>query len=184
MAVDGQGRVYLASASRGAIRRFSPPFPTGPDAAGGCGATDALGSPLADEVHEETLVRALATFSGLAMSPRGTLYAASVLTGTIDEYDLDGHQLRRVMASPHWLPPHPFGTPQGLAIDSRGSLYYADLDLVRSGWGIAPGPNGKVWRIRFDAAGEPLTPEVILEGLAFPDGLGVLPGGPGGPGPG
>ncbi len=177
VAVDGQGRVYVASAGRGAIRRFSPPFPTGPDAAGGCGGRDALGSPLADAVREETLVRALATFSGLAISPRGTLYAASVLTGRIEEYDLDGRHLRSVMTSPRWLPPHPFGTPQGLAVDSRGTLYYADLDLVRTGWlGIEPGPNGKVWRIRFDAAGEPGTPEVVLDRLAFPDGLGVLPG--------
>jgi hypothetical protein len=177
VAVDAQGRVYVASANRGAIRRFSPPFPTGPDAAGGCGGRDALGSPRADAVHEETWVRALATFSGLALSPRGTLYAASVLTGRIEEYDLDGKHLRSVLTSPHWLPPHPHGTPQGLAVDSRGTLYYADLDLVREGWlGFHPGPDGKVWRIRFDAAGEPQGPELLVDGLAFPDGLGVLPG--------
>jgi hypothetical protein len=177
VAVDARGRVYVASSNRGAIRRFSPPFPTGPDAAGGCGARDALGSPRADAVQEETLVRALATFSGLALSPRGTLYAASVLTGRIEEYDLDGRHLRSVMTSPSWLPPHPWGTPQGLAVDSRGTLYYADLDLVRTGWfGIDTGPDGKIWRIRFDAAGDPQTPEVLVDGLAFPDGLGVLPG--------
>jgi DNA-binding beta-propeller fold protein YncE len=177
VAVDARGRVYVASANRGAIRRFSPPFPTGADAAGGCGARDALGSPRADVVHEETLVRALASFSGLALSPQGTLYAASVLSGRIEEYDLDGRHLRSVLASAQWLPPHPYGTPQGLAVDSRGTLYYADLDLVREGWlDFHPGPDGKVWRIRFDAEGEPQTPERLVDGLAFPDGLGVLPG--------
>ncbi len=177
VAVDARGRVYLASSNRGAIRRYTPPFPSGPDAAGGCGAEDALGSPRADRVFGETFVRAFATFSGLAMSPRGTLYAASVLTGRIYEYDLEGRRLRAVLDSPRWLPPHPHGTPQGLAVDARGTLYYADLDLVREGWtGFAPGPDGKVWRIRFDADGHPLAPDKILDGLAFPDGLGVLPG--------
>jgi DNA-binding beta-propeller fold protein YncE len=177
VAVDPAGRVYVAASSRGAIYRYSPPFPTAPDAAGGCGGRDSLGSPQADRVFGETFARSLATFSGLAMSPRGTLYAASVLTGQIFEYDLDGGRLRTVLDSPRWLPPHPHGTPQGLAVDSAGTLYYADLDLRREGlFGIDTGPDGKVWRIRFDADGAPLTPEKLLDGLSFPDGLGVLPG--------
>ena len=28
-----------------------------------------------------------------------------------------------------WLPPHATGTPQGLAVDAQGTLYYAALDL-------------------------------------------------------
>ena len=178
LAVDPQGRVYVTASSRGAIYRYTPPFPKAPDANGGCGGTDSLGSPRADRVFGETFVRALATFSGLAMSPHGTLYAASVLTGQIFEYELDGgRRLRTILDSPHWLPPHPHGTPQGLAVDSAGTLYYADLDLQREGlFGIDTGPDGKVWRIRFDAEGTPLEPEVILDGLSFPDGLGVLPG--------
>jgi sugar lactone lactonase YvrE len=177
LAVDARGRVYVTASSRGAIYRYTPPFPRAPDASGGCGRTDSLGSPRADGVFGETFVRALATFSGLAMSPHGTLYAASVLTGRIYEYDLTGQRLRSVLDSPRWLPPHPHGTPQGLAVDSAGTLYYADLDLQREGlFGIDTGSDGKIWRIRFDAAGGPLPPELVLDGLAFPDGLGVLPG--------
>ena len=79
--------------------------------------------------------------------------------------------------SSRWLPPHRYGTPQGLAVDSQGTLYYADLDLQREGLlGLDTGPDGKVWRIRFDADGTPQTPQRILDGLSFPDGLGVLRG--------
>jgi sugar lactone lactonase YvrE len=161
MAVDRRGRVYVAASGRGAIFRFSPPFP---ERAEECGAV---------VPERETFARALSTFSGLAISPRGTLYAASVFTGEIDEYDLDGTRLRSVLDSPNWMPPHPHGTPQGLAVAADGTLYYADLDLAWDGWSIGPGPDGKVWRIRFDEAGDPLPPEKILDGLAFPDGLGI-----------
>ena len=49
VAVDAEGNVYVASASAdglGKIERFRPPFPSGPDAAGGCGGMDALGASL------------------------------------------------------------------------------------------------------------------------------------------
>jgi hypothetical protein len=118
-------------------------------------------------------LRGLLTYSGLALAPNGNLYAASVATGRIGEFDLDGNLVRLVLDPGRWLPPYPTGTPQGLAVDGEGSLYYADLDLVRDGLRIAPGPDGKVWRIRF-AAGEPQAPEVVLRGLEYPDGLGVV----------
>ena len=47
IAADAQGRIYIAESSGLRIDRFSPPFPTGPDAAGGCGRADATGAPLA-----------------------------------------------------------------------------------------------------------------------------------------
>jgi sugar lactone lactonase YvrE len=175
VAVDGAGRVYVAVSGRLAVLRFSPPFPSGPDAAGGCGRRDAQGSPLADVVHGEVLIRAPATFSGLALSPRGTLYAASVATGRIYEYDLEGRRLRTILAPSEWLPPWATGYPQGIAVDRDGTLYYADLDLVLRGLSPRPGPDGKLRRIRFDAAGEPLAPETLLDGLAFPDGVAVHP---------
>jgi hypothetical protein len=175
VAVDGAGRVYVAVSGRFAVLRFSPPFPTGPDAAGGCGGRDAQGSPLADAVQREVLIRAPATFSGLALSPRGTLYAASVATGRIYEYDLTGRRLRTILAPPEWLPPYSTGNPQGIAVDRDGTLYYADLALVLEGFAPRPGPDGKLRRIRFDASGEPLAPETLLHGLAFPDGVAVHP---------
>ena len=53
--------------------------------------------------------------------------------------------------------------------------YEVFLDLT-TGVSPEPGPNGKVWRIRFSAAGEPLPPEVVLDGLAYPDGVAVAAG--------
>jgi sugar lactone lactonase YvrE len=182
VAIDRQGRVYVASSSGFRIHRFLPPFPTSADAAGGCGARDETGAPMASDVRRETFAWArpqdgLLTYSGLAFAPSGHLYAASVLTGRIGEFDATGHFVRLVLDSERWLPPHPTGSPQGLAVDGRGTLYYADLGLVwkdgTSWW--RPGPTGKVWRIRF-ADGEPQAPEPVLEALEYPDGLGVIAG--------
>jgi hypothetical protein len=178
VAVDGQGRVYVTSARGFAVLRFSPPFPTSPDAAGGCGLTDALGSPLATTVTREVFVTGAGTFTGIARAPGGHWFISSVLTGAIGEYDANGVFLRSVVApapGENTLP-LPVGHPQGLARDCRGDLYYADLDLRASEDGIGPGPNGKVRRVAFDACGVPAAPVVVKEGLAFPDGLGVLPG--------
>lgn len=79
-----------------------------------------------------------------------------------------------VGAPPEWLPPFSTGYPQGLAIDAGGTLYYADLDLTWQGSMPGPGPNGSIRRIRFDGDGEPLPPETLLDGLAFPDAVSVL----------
>ena len=50
--VDDQDRVYVASTRPGApstgVLRYTGPFPTSDDAAGGCGKKDATGAPLAD----------------------------------------------------------------------------------------------------------------------------------------
>jgi sugar lactone lactonase YvrE len=174
VAVDADGRVYVASASRGAILRFSPPFPTGPDAAGGCGARGPLGSPAADRVQREVFARGLYTFSGLAFGPDGHLVAASVLTGDIVGFDAHGRIVRRILDPDGWLPPLATGHPQGLAFDAAGSLYFADLDLVWNALAVGPGENGKLRRIRFDAGGRPLPPETLLDHLAFPDGVAVM----------
>jgi hypothetical protein len=187
IAIDPWGRVYVASASRFEVLRFSPPFPSSPDAKGGCGARDELGSPMAEKVRRERftgpqLVNLLITYSGLAFAPNGNIYAASVATGRIGEFDIDGRLLRMVLVPSEWLPPFATGSPLGLAVDRQGSLYYADLDLVREGLSLRPGPNGKLRRIRFDGEGNPSPPEIVLEGLAFPDGLGILPGNPRDPG--
>ena len=184
VAVDSQGRVYVASSSWFSIYRFSPPFPKGPDAARGCGSADALGSPMADVVNRETFVSTfdfdswlgLATFSGLAFAPNGNLYASSVLTGQIFEFDTDGNLVRMILDPPDSTLPIATGAPQDLAVGRDGTVYYADLNLVGRLPDVGPGPNGKVWQLRFDESGDPLAPEIIKEELAFPDGVGVLPG--------
>src|SRR5574338_740094 len=185
VAVDAQGRVYVSSASGFKIWRFSPPFPTSADAGGGCGQLDALGSPLADAMEPEVFAsqdtaHGMVTFTGLAIGPNGHLFAASVVTGVIAEYDLHGALLRQVVAPPAPLPvvfPTPTGNPQGIAFGSDGTLYYADLDLEGEfPLLVGTGDDGKIRRVRFDARGRPRPPEIVASGLAFPDAVAVLPG--------
>jgi outer membrane protein assembly factor BamB len=175
VAVDGEGRVYVAASSSLSIYRFSPPFPTAPNAGGGCGSVDALGAPMADSVNRETFAVG-STFTGLAMAPNGNLYAASIVTGEIHEYDPDGNLVRKILDPPGAVPPFATGTPQGLTVGPDGTVYYADLDLIGTFPDLGPGADGKVWQIRFDSLGDPMAPEIIRGGLAFPDGLGIIPG--------
>ncbi len=184
VAVDSQGRVYVAGASSLKIFRFSPPFPTGLGPGEGCTLSDANGSPRANAVTRETFATnpfgTLFTFSGLAFAPNGNLYAASVATGEIAEIGMNGQFVRMVLDPPGSFPPPypiPTGTPQGLAVDADGSIYYADINLVGVfPTTLGPGPNGSVRRIRFDSNGDPLAPELVRQGLAFPDGVSIFPG--------
>ncbi len=180
-AIDAQGRIYVTSSSGLSVFRFSPPFPTGPDAAGSCGDTDAQGSPLADTVNRETFlgINGLSTYSGIAVAPNGNLYIATNLTGTIGEYDTDGNLVRMIL-DPEREPtdplPVPTGNPQSLAVGPDGTIYYADLDLRGVLPSVGPGPNGKVRRITFDGDNNPNPPEIVRENLSFPDGVALLPG--------
>ncbi len=182
--IDSFGNLYVSASGQLKVYKFAPPFPTGPDAAGGCGGLDATGAPVADVVNRSdflTVASGLGTYSGLAMrgsGPGERLIAASVLEGKIGEFDLGGSLTRMLLD--HGVSfatlPKPHGNPQGIAVGADGTLYYADLDLVGTLPNVGPGPNGKVRRIRFDAADQPLTPEIIREGLAFPDSVAVFPG--------
>jgi outer membrane protein assembly factor BamB len=183
IARDEQGRVYVASASTFRILRFSPPFPSNASPSGGCGRVDEQGSPLADlaNVNREVFAQAdaptgMVNFTGLAIGPNGHLYAASVLSGAIGEYDLDGNFLGLVAGVPNAPFPPANGTPNGIAFGGDGSLYYADLDLMGEITAPDTGPDGRVWRVRFDKKGAPLPPEIVKSGLAFPDAVAVFPG--------
>ena len=183
IAIDEQDRVYVASArnsglsANGSVLRYSPPFPTGTDAAGGCGQVDALGSPLADTVSAEVFVTdaSIPTPTGIARAHIGNWYVSSVLNGVIAEFTPDGVFVRRVLSAPAITFPISTGNPQGIAVDAAGDLYFADLQLALNPGGIGPG-SGKVRWIHFDAVGNPSPPTVIRENLAFPDAVSVLPG--------
>jgi hypothetical protein len=106
------------------------------------------------------------------------VYISSVFTGVINEYGPDGTFRRTVLAPPagEQLGAESFttGTPLGIGTDATGTLYYADIGVVVTP-GELPGPGsgaGSVRRIRF-VDGEPQPPEVMADGLAFPDGIGI-----------
>lgn len=187
--VDEEDNIYVAAARPGTagVYRYSPPYPSGADADGACGQTDATGAPLADEIDKEVFIPAdeqLATPSGLAWTPEGGMYVSSVFTGVINEYDSGGDYLRTVLEPPEGEviaeTPYSTGTPLGLGVDRHGVLYYADIGLVQLP-GEMPGPGvgtGSVRRIVF-SDGEPLAPEVMAEGLQYPDGIGIFDPGAG-----
>jgi hypothetical protein len=180
--VDSEERIYVASARVDpGIFRYTGPFPTSDDAAGGCGSHDATGAPLADNVHKEKFIAGDAnvrTPNAVVGTSHGTFFVSSIFNGVIAEYGADGKFIRRILQPPvgEGLGPQPYstGSPLGLGIDSSGTVYYADLALVFSTEGIGPSPHaGTVRRIRFEN-GAPLPPEIIDSGLNFPDGIGVL----------
>ena len=177
--IDKKGRIYVTSSGGLSVLRFSPPFPKGPDAAGGCGAIDSKGSPLATTVNREVFLppNGLSTYSGIALAPNGNLYIATNLTGTIGEYDLNGNLVRMILDPGTFAGlPIATGNPQGIAVSPSGTIYYADLDLQGNLPAVGPGSNGKVWRITFDEFNDPNPPEIVRQNLDFPDGVAVLPG--------
>jgi len=113
------------------------------------------------------------TPSSVVVSRHGTLFVASVFSGTVAEYTREGEWIRDIYPV---SPVTPFtgptsDTPYGLAQTADGSLWIADLGIVVAQ--PAPGA-GSLIRVRFDAAGNPVLPaETVQDGLTFPDGLGV-----------
>ena len=180
------GAIYVASA-RGAtagVLRYNGPFPTSPDAAGGCGRTDAAGSPLVDSISRERFIspsaaNGLSSPNAAASEPGGHWYVSSIINGVISDFDAHVDFVRIVLQPPPGdnLINHPYttGTPLGLVVGPDGTLFYADLGLRITSTGIGPGSGlGSVRRIRF-VGDQPQPPEVIQDGLTFPDGLGVRP---------
>lgn len=172
--------VYVA-ASRGAVYRYAPPFPSGPDAAGGCGALDSTGAPTATAVSRSVFIAAgendLATPAGLAPAPDGGMYVSSVFNGVINRYDADGSFVGPILRPPAGETlgekPYSTGTPLGIGTAPDGSLFYADIGVVITTT-VGPGRGtGSVRRIAF-VDGEPQPPETLAAGLQFPDGIGIL----------
>ena len=187
--VGPDDEVYLVSARppTSGVWRYTD-LPTSADAAGGCGASDATGAPLADSVTREQVLAPgendVLSPAGIAPSRDGGYYLSSVITGVINEYDADWEFVRTILAPPAGDvigadTSLSTGTPLGIGVTPDGTVYYADIGIVNDpDDGFGPGDGtGKVRRIRF-VDGEPQPPETLAEGLAFPDGIGVyVPGG-------
>ncbi|MEY2478928.1 MAG: hypothetical protein QOG87_4243, partial [Actinomycetota bacterium] len=179
VAVDTNGDVYV-TANRpdddghpGAVWRYRGRWPS---TAGEC-----TPSFLEANITKEQVIPAIAglpadprapTPSSVVISPAGTLYVASVFTGTVSEYGKDGVWIRDLFPLAPLTPPTgPTGdTPYGLTVTADGALWIADLGIVVG----APVPElGSVIRLPF-SGGDPVLPAVtVQDGLTFPDGLGV-----------
>jgi hypothetical protein len=191
IAVDGDDNLLVASARppTAGIWKYTGPFPTSPNASGGCGRTDATGAPLADTVHKALFIPAgdhglVSPNAIVASGTRDSWYVSSVFTGIINEYGPDGGFIRSILEPPPGEGPGPepisTGSPLGLGVAPDGTVYFADIGLVISDTGVGPGDHtGSVRRIRF-IGGDPLVPDTMATGLAFPDGIGIfVPKGPG-----
>jgi len=185
IAVDDDDNVYVASARppTGGVWVYSGPFPTSPDADGGCGTTDATGAPLADSVQKQQLIatgeHGLISPNAIVAAPdSGNWYVSSVFTGVINEYTPNGEFVRTILQPPPGEGPGPTpistGSPLGLGVAPDGTLFFADIGLVIAESGIGPGDRtGSVRKIAF-VDGEPQPPETMAENLAFPDGIGIF----------
>jgi hypothetical protein len=185
IAIDDEDNIYVASARppTAGVWKYSGPLPTSPDADGGCGAHDETGAPLADTVAKQPFIAAgdhlLVSPNAIAASgTRESWYVSSVFTGIINEYGPDGSFLRTVLEPPPGEGPGPepisTGSPLGLAVGPDGTIYFADIGLVINDQGVGPGEGtGSVRRIRF-IGGDPLLPDTMASGLAFPDGIGIF----------
>jgi hypothetical protein len=183
IAIDGED-VLVASARppTSGIWRYTD-LPTGPTPEEGCDGIDVNGSPMVTDAAETLFIDPadgeLVLANGIAASPDGW-YVSGVFTGVINEYGADGSFLREILRPPEGESiadgPYSTGTPNGIAVTDDGTLWIADLSLTfREGGGIGPGRGtGTVRVIRF-VDGEPQPPEIIDEGLAFPDAMSIIP---------
>jgi len=162
LALDDDGSVILAQAvPPGEVLRFSPPFSKDP--------TECDKTPLNQSVFIND--PDLQTPSGIARAPNGNWYVSSVYVPTgINEYDKDGKLVRKIVSGDD------VGNPQGVAVASDGTIYYADLGLETKP-GELPGPaagKGTVRKVKFDAQGNPQKPEIIASGYDYPDAVSIL----------
>lgn len=160
--IDETERVYVTeSVPQGKVLRFTAPFP---ESAGQCETVAVNKSAFIEDADMQTPI-------GIVRAPNGNWYVSSVFIPTaIREYDSDGRFVRTIAEGDD------IGTPAGLAVDSEGALYYADLGIVaREGELPGPGPGkGTVRKITFHADGNPSAPQIIGQGLDYPDAVAVL----------
>jgi sugar lactone lactonase YvrE len=157
------GDVYVAeSVPPGRVQRYAAPFPASADE---CDTVQVERSVFIEDPD-------LSTPIGLARAPNGNWYVSSVvIPPKINEYDDDGELVRTIAEGDD------IGNPSGIAVAADGTIYYADLGLEERPPPVfyAPGDGtGTVRRITFDEDGNPLPPEVLADGLDYPDAVAVL----------
>lgn len=162
IASDPDGNLYITeTAPPGDVLKFAGPFPANADE---CDSVKPERSQFIKDDEVQT------TFGALRQ-PNGNWYVSSVFLPTaIREYDADGTFVRTIAEGDS------IGNPAGIALASDGTLYYADLGLVQEP-GQLPGPGdktGTVRKITFDADGNPSEPEIMNDGLDYPDAVSVL----------
>jgi len=160
--IDENDNVYVAeSVPQGKVLRFAPAFPESADQ---CETVAVNKSVFIEDPDVQTPI-------GIVRAPNGNWYVSSVFIPTaIREYDADGKFIRVIAEGDD------IGTPAGLAVDSGGTLYYADLGIVARE-GELPGPEpgkGTVRKITFDVYGEPSPPQIIGQGLDYPDAVSII----------
>lgn len=163
IAIDEEGNVYVPETLLpGKVFRYSPPFPLQPE---DCGNTPVNKSVFIDDERLQTPI-------GIARAPNGNWYVSSVMApAAICEYDANGGFVRSI------VPADVAGHPSGLTVDADGTLYYSDLGLEKHPKSGHPWPapgKGTVRRVTFDGAGNPSPPELILDGLLYPDAVSIL----------
>jgi hypothetical protein len=146
----------------GDVLRFSPPFPKSAD---DCGKT---------LPEKSTFIKDpdFGTPRGIVRAGNGNWYVSSVFIPTgINEYDKSGTFVRKIASG------QDIGNPEGLALASDGTIYYADLGLIQTQDRPLPHPGpsmGTVRKVTFNAQGDPQQPVIIGSKLGFPDGVAVL----------
>jgi hypothetical protein len=117
------------------------------------------------------------TPSAIVASGHGTYYVSSVFDGNVAEYSPRGAFMGYVVGGTPTgqltgLLPEPLavGTPYGLGVTPDGSVWYADIGVVGNG----PNRPGRVMRVTPSGAPLPSLATIVDDGLAFPDGIGVL----------
>lgn len=190
--VDDQDRIHVASGASptAGVWRYSGPYPTGPDAAGGCGRTDPAGEAQADRTRRELFVpdgeHELTGPTGVAGGPAGTVFVAAATAGIVNEYDANGELLRTVLRPPPgWTPgPElpPTGRPLSIAVAPDGVIYYADVGAVATGTVLVGAPGTGSLRRITPPGPQGSTPETMAGALDHPTGVTLLlPGGGGAP---
>jgi hypothetical protein len=158
--MDDAGNIYVPQPATFQVTKFAPPFPT---SAADCANPEHL----VTTPPTKTVFVTGGALAGIARVPSSDhFYIGTILIPRkIEEYDAAGALVRAI--APAGIPLNPLGIDVG----SDGTVYYSELNLDPITFDTRC---GRVSMVRFDAAGQPLAPELLGEHLRFPDGVTVV----------